>query len=108
VRAADGFVFGYGLTPPAAEGWLRVRELLAESGRDVHGFGAHFLLHPPEGHYDDGEVVDGLLRLRGSGATDASVFTMGRGFTDVEEHIGYLARIREAVDRAGLLGTAAA
>lgn len=107
VRAADGFIFGYGLTPPALDGWRRVQELLAEAGRDVQGFGAHFLLHPPEGCYGDAEVVDGLLRLRAAGATDASVFTMGRGFADVDEHIRYLARIREAVDRAGLLGTVA-
>jgi probable F420-dependent oxidoreductase len=107
VRAADGFIFGYGLTPAASDGWCRVRELLGEAGRELEGFGAHFLLHPPEGSYDDREVIVGLSRLRESGATDASVFTMGRGFTDVEEHIRYLARMRDLLERADLLSAVA-
>ena len=104
-QAADGFIFGYGLTPAAADGWQRVQFYLEAAGREVEGFGAHFLLHPPEEPYTDAQVLDGLNRLRESGATDASVFTMGRGFTNVDEHIDYLTRIRESLDRADLMPT---
>lgn len=100
VALADGFVFGYGLGEDAANGWVRVQELLDEAGRPVDGFGAHFLMHPPERAYDDDETLRGLERLREAGATHASIFTMHRGFTDVEQHIEYLAGLRERIEAA--------
>lgn len=104
-RLADGFIFGYGLTPLAANGWERVREQLAREQRDPATFGAHFLLHPPESPYSHEEIVEGLHRLGEAGATDVSLYTMGRGFTGVEQHIAYLAEIKERIDASGVAHT---
>ncbi|MFT3864979.1 MAG: LLM class F420-dependent oxidoreductase [Solirubrobacterales bacterium] len=95
VRLGDGFIFGYGLGDDATAGWLRVQELLAEAGRPVEEFGAQFLMHPPEAPYSDVETVEGAQRLEAAGATHASLYTMDRGFTEVDQHIDYLASMRE-------------
>jgi probable F420-dependent oxidoreductase len=100
VAQAEGFIFGYGLGQDAAEGWARVQQLLAEAGRPVEGFGAQFLLHPPQAAYRDQEVTEGLLRLADIGATHASIFTMGRGFTTVEQHIEYFSGVKERYEAA--------
>jgi len=100
VELADGFVFGYGLGDDAMSGWLRVQELLAEARRPVEEFGAHFLMHPPDGPYSDEETLQGIERLRDAGATHASLYTMQRGFTDVEQHVEYLTAIRESFEAA--------
>jgi probable F420-dependent oxidoreductase len=95
VAMGDGFIFGYGLGEDAMNGWLRVQELLAEAGRPVAEFGAQFLMHPPEGPYSDEETVAGAHRLAEAGATHASLYTMDRGFTEVDQHIEYFASMRE-------------
>jgi hypothetical protein len=46
-------------------------------------------MHPPERPYTDAETLDGLRRLEDAGATHASLYTMDRGFTTVDEHIAY-------------------
>lgn len=94
-RMGDGFIFGYGLGDDAMKGWLRVQELLAEAGRPAEEFGAQFLMHPPEGPYSDAETVAGAVRLREAGATHASLYTMDRGFAEVDEHIDYLGAMKE-------------
>lgn len=96
VRFGDGFIFGYGLGEDAMNGWLRVQELLAEAGRSTDDFGAQFLMHPPERPYSDQETVEGIERLRQAGATHASLYTMDRGFTEVDQHIEYMTSIMEA------------
>jgi probable F420-dependent oxidoreductase len=101
VRLADGFIFSYGLGEDAARAWIRVQELLAEANRPVEEFGAQFLLHPPGSPHDEGELVDGLHRLEGSGATHAAINTMYRGFTEVAEHIEYLATVKRAWNGEG-------
>jgi probable F420-dependent oxidoreductase len=95
VAMGDGFIFGYGLGDDAMGGWLRVQELLAEAGRPVEEFGAQFLMHPPEAPYTDDETVAGAERLAAAGATHASLYTMDRGFTEVDQHIEYLSQMRE-------------
>ena len=100
VRLADGFIFGYGLGDDARNGWIRVQEMLAEAGRPAGEFGAQFLLHPPQGPYSDPEITDGLLRLEEAGATHASIFTMGRGFTSVGHHIDYIAGVKQRYEAA--------
>lgn len=100
---ADGFIFGYGLAPAAMGHWEMVQHYLHNAGRQIADFGAHFLIHPPTQPYDDAYLVAGLSRLRTAGATDASLFTMSRGFTQVEEHIEYLAHLRECFRQAGLV-----
>jgi probable F420-dependent oxidoreductase len=100
VRLADGFIFGYGLSDDANNGWQRVQELLAKAERPVEDFGAHFLLHPPVGPYDDQEITDGLLCLKKAGATHASIFSMGRGLNEVDEHVEYVARVKGRYEAA--------
>ncbi|WP_018503680.1 LLM class F420-dependent oxidoreductase [Parafrankia discariae] len=100
VALADGFVFGYGLDQPAMDGWARLRELLANAGRPLDGFGAQFVLHAPGRPYTDQEITDGLLRLRAAGATHASLFTMGRGLTGVDRHLDYIAEIMKKAEVA--------
>lgn len=100
VQMANGFIFGYGLSEDASIAWRRVQELLAEAGRPIEEFGAQFLMHPPEAPYTDDELAKGLLRLRETGATHASIFTMGRGFTGVEQHIDYAAAVKQRYDAA--------
>lgn len=94
VEYADGFIFGYGLSDAAMNGWIRVQELLAEAGRSVEEFGAQFLMHPPERQYGEEQTLEGIRRLQDAGATHASLFTMSRGFTTVEEHIEYMTAIK--------------
>jgi probable F420-dependent oxidoreductase len=94
VAHGDGFIFGHGLNDAAMEAWVRVRELLAEAGRPLEGFGAQFLMHPDEGPYSDAQTVEGAHRLAEAGATHASLYTMERGFTAVEQHIEYLTSMR--------------
>lgn len=95
VAMADGFIFGYGLGEDAMRGWERLQDLLAEAERPAAGFGAQFLMHPPQGPYCDEETVAGAHRLAEAGATHASLYTMDRGFTEVDEHIDYLAAMKE-------------
>jgi probable F420-dependent oxidoreductase len=100
VRLADGFIFGFGLSDATMDAWVRVQQILEEAGRSTDDFGAQFLLHPPERAYSDQEVTEGLLRLRQAGATHASIFTMGRGFTHLDEHIEYVAHVKAAYEAA--------
>jgi probable F420-dependent oxidoreductase len=95
VAMADGFIFGYGLGDDAMVGWRRVQELLAAAARPTAEFGAQFLMHPPEGPYSDEETVAGAHRLAEAGATHASLYTMDRGFAEVDEHIDYLGAMKE-------------
>jgi probable F420-dependent oxidoreductase len=112
VKMADGFIFGYGLGDDAMQAWIRLQELLAKAGRSVEGFGAEFLMHPPNGPYaealkqhtvaiySDEETIDGMLRLKDAGATHVSLYTMDRGFTEVEQHIEYFAAIKQRYEEA--------
>lgn len=100
VAMADGFIFGYGLGGEAMRAWLRIQELLAEAGRPREEFGAQFLMHPPRDVYDEEETFEGIARLSEAGATHASLYTMDRGFTDVEQHVEYMAAIRERFEAA--------
>ena len=100
VALADGFIFGYGLSGKAAADWQRLQDLLAEAGRPRREFGAQFLMQPPTGSLGDDETLAGIERLREAGATDASLYTMGRGFTAVEQHLEYMATIRERCESA--------
>lgn len=99
-RLADGFIFAAGLEDSALPGWKRLRELLAEAGRPVEGFGAHLILHDKGGRGPDvADSVDSLRRWRDAGGTHASVGTMHRGYRTPEEHIDFLAEVLQRVDR---------
>ncbi|MFY9329523.1 MAG: LLM class F420-dependent oxidoreductase [Georgfuchsia sp.] len=97
---ADGFIFG-GALDNALSGWERVRQLLTTAGRPVAEFGADYLVQDNLARgLGVQEVVDALRRWRDAGGTHASVATMGRRFTTAEQHIAYLAEVRQRMDAA--------
>lgn len=98
-KLADGFIFAAGLEEGALPGWQRVRELLAETGRPVEGFGAHLILQDRNGRgLDVADSVDILRRWRDAGGTHASIGTMYRGYRTADEHIDFLAEVLQRVD----------
>lgn len=97
-KLADGFIFAAGLEESALPGWQRLRELLAEAGRPVEGFGAHLILQDRSGRgLDVANSIDILRRWRDAGGTHASVGTMYRGYRTADEHIDFLAEVRHRV-----------
>ena len=54
----------------------------------------------PVAIYSDEETIEGMLRLRDAGATHVSLYTMDRGFTEVEQHIEYFAAIKQRYEEA--------
>lgn len=98
-RIADGFIFaqGYGDVFECLE---RTKGYLLENGRSVDAFGKHLNIHDKTKPED---VPDLFLRWRDAGGTHASVVTMGKGMTTVQQHIDYAARMAEALGKAGLM-----
>jgi probable F420-dependent oxidoreductase len=94
-KLADGFLFAGGFDGALA-GWQRVRQLLAEAGRPVAGFGAEYLLQDIRGNgLGIPEAVDAARRWQDAGGTHLCVVTMGRGLATTDEHIAHLAEMRE-------------
>jgi probable F420-dependent oxidoreductase len=97
-RVADGL---FTLRPPEGMEWPevveRLREMLAEEGRDPGSFGLEHRLNFPGGTPDDWRAE--ADRWRALGATHLSINTMGGGLVGPDAHIGAL---REAA--AALLG----
>jgi probable F420-dependent oxidoreductase len=93
-RIADGFIHAGGLEENAVPGLMRLRELLAQNGRDAAGFGQHVILQGPTGvGLDVAAVIDALHRWRDLGGTHAAVDTMRRGFREASEHVDHWAEI---------------
>jgi probable F420-dependent oxidoreductase len=99
-KMADGFIFPFAFGPQSTVGWTRLKELRAEEGRPVDGFGAQFLLHPGEEDFDVAKIIDALQRVRDAGASDATVVTMGQGFKTIDQHIDFIAEVKAAADAA--------
>lgn len=95
-KLADGFIFGGKLDDRVLPGWNRIREMLAEEGRAPENFGGDYQL--PDGTGVQ-ESLDLIRRWQDAGGTHAAVRTMGLGFTEVAQHIDYIA---EAANRLGL------
>ncbi len=92
-RIADGFIFADGAVD-AFEAAPRLLQYLRDEGRPAEGFGLHCNMlraKSPEA------VTETVHRWRDLGGTQASVSTMGQGFTTIDEHIGYLMRVSEAL-----------
>ena len=94
-RIADGFIFGASLADSVLPQWARLRELLAVANRPVADFRAFYLV---QDNYANGlgiqEAVDSIRRWQDEGGTHASVVTMGRGYTSIEQHIAHLEELR--------------
>lgn len=98
-KMADGFIFAAGLAESALPGWTRVRELLAQAGRPVEGFGGHLIVQDSQARgLAVQDTVDAMNRWRDAGGTHASVGTMGRGHATPDAHIDFLAEVRQHLD----------
>jgi alkanesulfonate monooxygenase SsuD/methylene tetrahydromethanopterin reductase-like flavin-dependent oxidoreductase (luciferase family) len=98
-RIADGYIFADG----AADSFdllPRLRAFLDQEGRAAEPFGLQInmlLAKSPEA------VLETIGRWRDAGGTHAAVVTMGQGFTTIDQHVGYIERIAEALRKEGLL-----
>ncbi len=88
-RIGDGFMFMGGVEK-ADEGWSRIKHHLQEAGRDPTAF-ARELTTPP---VEAGQVRDIVLQWRDTGATHATIGTIGRGLTTIEAHIDFIADMK--------------
>jgi probable F420-dependent oxidoreductase len=93
-RLGDGFLFG-GRRDEVSGQWNRVRELLAEEGRPVEGFGSEYAILSNKGPAD---VAAKIEQWQQWGGTHATVVTMGLGLDSTEAHIDYLGRTAAALD----------
>jgi probable F420-dependent oxidoreductase len=100
---ADGFIFASSIDESALPGWERLRALLAENDRPLAGFGAHYIIQTNKAKGPDPtHVVEAAKRWQDAGGTHASVVTMGRGFTSVDQHIDHLADVLHKIQAAGI------
>lgn len=99
-KMADGFIHAGGFEKFAMPGLARIRELLAENGRDADSFGNHLILQNPKGvGLSLDEALETLSRWRDMGGTHASIDTMRKGYRTAQEHIDFLAEIIARWDR---------
>lgn len=100
-KIADGFIFSMGFEEFALPGLARIHELMREEGRSIEGFGAHNIMHGSGGRpLDLDEMTSALPRWRDIGGSKASLVTMQQGFTHVDQHIDYLAKVKAKLDGA--------
>jgi probable F420-dependent oxidoreductase len=100
-RLADGFIFATGFDDSAVEGWTQIREMLRQAGRPLEQFGGQFVLQSWPGEvrsYD--EIVSRLRQLQDVGATHAGIVSMGRGFTETDQHLDFFAEVKQRADDA--------
>lgn len=99
-RMADGFIHAGGFEQFAVPGMARLKELLAENGRDQASFGQHLILQSPKGVGLSIEESIAILRQwRDMGGTHASIDTMRKGFRSAQEHVDFLAEVIAKFDR---------
>lgn len=94
-RLADGFIFAGPLDELVLPGLQRIREMLAEENRDAGSFGHEY--HLPDG-IDMEASIGFISRWRDAGGTHAAVKTLGLGFTEVTQHIDYIAEAALRLD----------
>jgi probable F420-dependent oxidoreductase len=97
-RIGDGYIFADG----AADSFdllPRLKAYLDAEGRSAEPFGLQInmlLAKSPEA------VIETVKRWRDVGGSHAAVVTMGQGFTTIDEHVGYLDRVADALRKEGL------
>lgn len=87
----DGFMFASGLER-SLDQWKRVDHYLNEHRRDPASFGRELIYSSKTS--DPQRTAETLLRWRDAGGTHAAAATLGKGFTDVGQHIDFLAEVR--------------
>jgi probable F420-dependent oxidoreductase len=96
-RLADGFIFADG----AGDAFGQVATLktfLKEEGRSIDGFGLQNNMLKAKSVE---EVVETARRWRDEGGSHVGINTMGMGFTTADQHVDYLKRCWEALQKAG-------
>jgi len=100
-RLADGFIFATGFDDSTIEAWHQIREMVRAAGRSPEAFGGQFVLQSWAGEvrsYD--EILERLRRLQDVGATHAGIVSMGRGFTETDQHLDFFAEVKQRADDA--------
>lgn len=98
-RLADGFIFADGAAD-AFEAGPRLLGYLREEGRSAESFAMQINMlraKSPEA------VVETVQRWRDLGGSHASVSTMGQGFQSLDDHLGYIGRVADALRRESLI-----
>ena len=93
-QLADGFIFG-DKPENVLDGWEALRGYLAEADRSAEGFGADYQL--PDGSGVKA-TLDLLRRWRDAGGTHAGVRTLGLGFKEIQQHIDFIAEVRQRLE----------
>jgi probable F420-dependent oxidoreductase len=78
----------------AASQWARLKELLAEAGRPLEGFGAEYLILSNKGPAD---VAAKVGQWRDQGGSHAAIVTMGLGLDSTEAHVDYFGSVATAL-----------
>jgi len=90
VKKGDGFIFATVTHADLEKGWARTRELLAQAGRSETTFGRDYIsLRPATAE----EAADHLNRWRDAGGTHGTISSLGRGFTDIQQHIDFVGEV---------------
>jgi len=93
-RIADGFIFAAGLDL-VLSAWEKVKTLLTREDRSLSDFGADVVVQNFKGDaLSVQEITDFLRRWQDLGGTHASIVSMGRGFTEPEQHLEFFAQVR--------------
>lgn len=94
-RLGDGFMFAGG-TDRSVGGLERLRQLVAEAGREPDAVGAEAII-PANGGPQS--TADQVRAWADAGGTHASVVTMGIGLRSAEAHLDHLSAVAEALRR---------
>jgi probable F420-dependent oxidoreductase len=93
-KLADGFIFAASLDA-SLPGWHRLRQLLAEEGRDIGAFGADYITQNDRAQgLPVPEAFDAVRRWQDEGGTHVSICTMGLGYKSAAQHLDHLAELR--------------
>jgi probable F420-dependent oxidoreductase len=97
-RVADGFIFADGAGDAFAQ-LDALKGFLKQEGRALDGFGLQNNMLKAKG---TDEVVETARRWRDVGGTHIGLNTMGMGMSTADEHVDYLKRCLEGLQKAGL------
>jgi probable F420-dependent oxidoreductase len=97
-RMGDGFIFSGRFDEQVLPGWEMLQSFLAEEGRGRDGFGAECLVSDA---VTVPETLEVIRRWQDAGGTHVGVRTMRLGFERVEQHIDYLAEVKDRLGAGG-------
>lgn len=97
-RLADGFIFG-GWPIDHTIGLMKnMNEMLKQAGRSPENFNYHtYIMGDGVAGPDIQQASDSIRKWQDAGGAEASIVSMGRGFTSSDQHIDYYNEVRERV-----------